>query len=214
MAAAGLIVVLDVAVKQTVMLLMPHGASIPVTPFFNLVHVWNTGAAFSFLAEAGGWQRYLFVTLGIVVCIPIAWLLRRGVDNRLETAAYTLIMGGALGNVVDRSVRGFVVDYLDFHWRGWHWPAFNVADIAITAGALLLVTAAFRSPDGGAATERPQGALIFGKRDNVGEIAQAEGPGIVRAGEKRVTANVKTALLLVFVVVVFFSAVVIRHWLW
>lgn len=146
LAAAGLIVVLDAAVKQTVMLLMPYGASVSITPFFNLVHVWNTGAAFSILADAGGWQRYALSALGIGVSIVLAWLLWRGVANRLDTAAYTLIMGGALGNVADRIARGFVVDYLDFHWRGWHWPAFNVADISITFGALFLVIAALRRP--------------------------------------------------------------------
>ena len=144
LAAAGLIVLLDAAVKQTVMLLMPYGASVSLTPFFNLVHVWNTGAAFSFLADAGGWQRYLFTTPGIGVSVVLAWLLRRGVESRREAAAYTLIMGGALGNVADRIARGFVVDYLDFHWQGWHWPAFNLADMAIASGAALIVLASLR----------------------------------------------------------------------
>jgi len=145
LATAGLIVLLDAAVKQTVMWLMPYGASVSITPFFNVVHVWNTGAAFSFLADAGGWQRYALSVLGIGVSIVLAWLLWRGVAGRLDTAAYTLIMGGALGNVTDRIARGFVVDYLDFYWRGWHWPAFNLADVAITTGAALLIVSSFRS---------------------------------------------------------------------
>lgn len=140
---AGLIGALDQAVKYVVVATMPYRASYEVTSFFNLVHVWNTGAAFSFLADAGGWQRYLFTTLGIGVSVALAWMLKRGVENRLETAAYTLIMGGAIGNIIDRLARGFVVDYLDFHWRGWHWPAFNVADIAITGGVVLIVAASF-----------------------------------------------------------------------
>jgi len=144
LAAAGLIVLLDAAVKQTVMWLMPYGAGISITPFFNMVHVWNTGAAFSLLADAGGWQRYALSVLGIGVSIVLARLLWRGVAGRLDTAAYTLITGGALGNVTDRIARGFVVDYLDFYWRGWHWPAFNLADVAITAGAALMILSGFR----------------------------------------------------------------------
>lgn len=120
---------------------MPYGASYPLTSFFNLVHVWNRGAAFSFLADAGGWQRYFFIVIGLAVPAVLVWLLRKGVANRSEAMAYSLIIGGALGNVTDRIARGFVVDYLDFYWRNWHWPAFNAADIAITAGAMLLVAA-------------------------------------------------------------------------
>lgn len=140
---ASLIGALDQAVKYAVVATMPYRASYEITSFFNLVHVWNTGAAFSFLADAGGWQRYFFTVIGIGVSVALAWMLKRGVASRLEAAAYTLIMGGAVGNIVDRLARGFVVDYLDFHWRGWHWPAFNVADIAITGGAVLMVASSF-----------------------------------------------------------------------
>lgn len=122
---------------------MAYGASSPVTSFFNLVHVRNPGAAFSFLADAGGWQRYFFIVIGIAVPAVLAWLLRRGVANWMEALAYSLIIGGALGNVIDRITLGFVVDYLDFHWSGWHWPAFNAADMAITGGAVLLVASSF-----------------------------------------------------------------------
>ena len=145
LAAAGLIVLLDAGVKQAVMSFMPYGDSIPITPFFNVVHVWNRGAAFILLADAGGWQRYVFSALGIGVSIVLGRLLWRGVARRLDAAAYTLIMGGAMGNVADRIARGFVVDYLDFYWRGWHWPAFNLADISITAGAVLMILSSFRS---------------------------------------------------------------------
>lgn len=138
---AALIGALDQAVKYAVIATMPYRASYEIATFFNLVHVRNTGAAFSFLADAGGWQRYFFTVLGIGVSVALIWLLKRGVESRLEAAAYTLITGGAVGNVVDRMALGFVVDYLDFHWWGWHWPAFNVADICITAGAALLIAA-------------------------------------------------------------------------
>lgn len=144
LAAAGSIVLLDAAIKQTVMSLMPYGASISITPFFNLVHVWNTGAAFSFLADAGGWQRYLFTAIGIGVSAVLVFLLRRSVASRIEAAGYVLILGGALGNVADRIARGFVVDYLDFYWRAWHWPAFNLADVSLTIGATLIVLAGLR----------------------------------------------------------------------
>ncbi|WP_159330328.1 signal peptidase II, partial [Klebsiella pneumoniae] len=110
-----------------------YGEQVEITPFFNLVHVLNPGAAFSFLANAGGWQRYFFITLGLAVS---AWLGRMLCQQRprLEAMGYSLILGGALGNVADRVLRGQVVDFLDFHWRLAHWPAFNLADVAITIG--------------------------------------------------------------------------------
>lgn len=140
---SALVVVTDQAIKQIIVALMVYGASFPVTSFFNLVHVRNPGAAFSFLADAGGWQRYFFIVIGIAVPAVLAWLLRKGVANWMEALAYSLIIGGALGNVIDRITLGFVVDYLDFHWRGWHWPAFNAADMAITGGAISLVISSF-----------------------------------------------------------------------
>lgn len=143
---SALIVAIDQTIKQIVFSAMPYGTSYPMTSFFNLVHVWNRGAAFSFLADAGGWQRYFFITIGLAVCAVLAWVLRKGVANRAEAMAYSLIIGGALGNVIDRIARGFVIDYLDFYWRSWHWPAFNAADIAITAGAVLLVVSTWMTP--------------------------------------------------------------------
>ena len=138
---AASLVGLDQATKYAVQVLMPLRTSIEVTPFFNLVHVLNPGAAFSFLADAGGWQRYLFTGLGTAVSVFLAFALWRGVRSRLETAAYVGMMGGALGNVIDRLRIGAVVDYLDFHWLGWHWPAFNLADIFVVSGAVLLLLA-------------------------------------------------------------------------
>ena len=125
-----------------------YGEQVEVTPFFNFVHVLNPGAAFSFLANAGGWQRYFFITLGLVVS---AWLGRMLCQQlpRLEAMGYSLILGGALGNVADRVLRGQVVDFLDFHWRLAHWPAFNLADVAITIGALcLFLTVVPKSSEG------------------------------------------------------------------
>lgn len=135
----------DQLTKLAVSTLMPYGQSIPLTGFFNLVHVWNTGAAFSFLADAGGWQRYFFIviTLGVSVCLAV--MLRRP-RRRPEALGYSLILGGALGNGFDRIVRGYVVDSLDFYWRSWHWPAFNLADCGITLGVLCLLWTAYRTP--------------------------------------------------------------------
>lgn len=144
LAAAGA-VLFDQAIKLMVVALMPYGAAHAITAFFNVVHVRNPGAAFSILADAGGWQRYALTALGIGVSVALGWMLRRGLGSRLETAAYVLIISGALGNVADRLARGAVVDYLDFHWRGWHWPAFNLADVYITFGAFFLIIGAFRS---------------------------------------------------------------------
>jgi signal peptidase II len=126
-----------------------------LTGFFNVVHVWNTGAAFSFLANAGGWQRYFFIALAFGVSIWLTLALRKPL-RALEAGAYSLILGGALGNAVDRLLRGHVVDYLDFHLGGWHWPAFNVADIGIVCGALLMVVSSLRQSSD-ASKEEPNG---------------------------------------------------------
>ncbi|MFW7342330.1 signal peptidase II [Pollutimonas sp. H1-120] len=140
---ALVILALDVASKAAVSTLMPYGTSIPLTGFFNLVHIWNPGAAFSFLADAGGRQRYFFIAFAFGVSVWLVFELRKPLPA-LQAWAYSLILGGALGNAIDRLLRGHVVDYLDFHLRGWHWPAFNVADIGIVCGAGLLMLASFR----------------------------------------------------------------------
>ncbi len=118
------------------------GESMPLAPFFNLVFVFNSGAAFSFLAGAGGWQKWLFVLLALVISAFIVVLLRRP-RPRLEALSLALILGGALGNVVDRLRFDAVVDFLDFHAAGWHFPAFNVADSAITVGVGLMLLEQF-----------------------------------------------------------------------
>jgi signal peptidase II len=115
------------------------GDSTHVTSFFNVVRVHNSGAAFSFLAGASGWQRWFFVGVGAVATIFILWLLRSHAGQRLFSFALACILGGAVGNVVDRLLHGYVVDFLDFHALGWHFPAFNVADSAISIGAICLI---------------------------------------------------------------------------
>ena len=110
-----------------------------VTSFFNVVRVHNAGAAFSFLADAGGWQRWFFTGIGIVAAIFIVWMLKSHPGQKLFSFALACILGGAIGNVVDRTLHGYVVDFLDFHVAGWHFPAFNVADSGITIGAVCLI---------------------------------------------------------------------------
>ena len=130
----------DQASRFAVASLMPFGASIPITDFFNLVHARNTGAAFSFLAQAGGWQRYFLTAVALAISAWIVWLLRKR-PPVIEACGFSLVLGGALGNVVDRIARGHVVDYLDFHLKGMHWPAFNLADTFIMSGVALLLWA-------------------------------------------------------------------------
>ena len=142
----------DQAAKSYIDMTTPLGWSHEVTAFFNLVHVLNPGAAFSFLAGAGGWQRWFFLAIALVVTAWLIWLLARPL-RRMEALSYSLILGGALGNAFDRAVRGQVVDYLDFHLRGWHWPAFNIADMAIVGGAIALVVQSLVSVENSAAKE-------------------------------------------------------------
>ena len=115
------------------------GDSSPVTGFFNLVRAHNSGAAFSFLADAAGWQRWVLTGIGVLAVLVMVWLLKSHAAQKLFSFAIACILGGAAGNVIDRILYGYVVDFLDFHWKGWHFPAFNVADSAITLGAVCLI---------------------------------------------------------------------------
>lgn len=115
------------------------GDSTYVTSFFNIVRVHNTGAAFSFLAAASGWQRWFFTAIGVAAAIFIVWMLRSHAGQRLFSFALAGILGGAVGNVVDRLLHGYVVDFLQFHWGGWYFPSFNIADSFITIGAVSLI---------------------------------------------------------------------------
>ena len=139
LALAGLVLALDQLTKWIVTRSLHLYQSVEVTPFFNLVLVHNRGAAFSFLSTAGGWQRELFIGIALAASAWISWLLRRHSHDTLFCLALSLILVGALGNVIDRLAIGAVVDFLDFHAFGYHWPAFNAADSAITVGAALLV---------------------------------------------------------------------------
>jgi signal peptidase II len=138
----GLALILFLADQFTKTLILGYyqlGDSTRVLSFFNVVRVHNSGAAFSFLSNAGGWQRWLFTGIGIVATIFIVWMLRSHAGQRLFAFALSCILGGAVGNVVDRVLHGYVVDFLDFHYAGMHFPAFNVADSAITIGAGCLI---------------------------------------------------------------------------
>ena len=136
---AALIVLLDQATKLAIERVFDYGDVHPITGFFNLVLTYNKGAAFSFLAGASGWQKQFLTAIGIAASLIIIYLLARHGTQKLFSLALALILGGAVGNVIDRIAYGHVIDFLDFHWRGWHWPAFNVADSAIVCGAALLI---------------------------------------------------------------------------
>jgi len=137
---ALVVLLADQLTKQWVVVQYSYGVSDSITAFFNLVHVHNYGAAFSFLNNEGGWQRWGFSVFATVVSlIIIVWLIRLSPQQQLEGYALAFILGGALGNLYDRVTLGYVIDFLDFHWSGWHFPAFNVADSGITLGAILIV---------------------------------------------------------------------------
>ena len=146
---AAAILAVDRLTKILVLEAFAPGERLQLTGFFNLVLVFNKGAAFSFLAGASGWQTPVFATLSTVAAVVITVLIVRHPGNRLLCAALALILGGALGNLWDRLAWGHVVDFLDFHAAGWHWPAFNVADSAITLGAVLLIVESFWQRDAG-----------------------------------------------------------------
>lgn len=136
---SALVIAIDQITKWAVLLGMEYHAMIPVLPFFSIVHVHNTGAAFSFLAGAGGWQRWFFLGIGLAASLLILHLLRKHRDEPLMALSLALILGGAAGNIFDRAWHGFVVDFLYFHYQAHAFPAFNAADSAITVGAGLLI---------------------------------------------------------------------------
>ena len=136
---AAVVILLDQLTKLWVFNTFAPGESIEVTPFFNLVLVFNPGAAFSFLAEHAGWQRWFFTAIALGISGWIVWQLRTLRPRALFSFGLALIMGGALGNLIDRLWLGMVIDFIDLHVAGWHWPAFNVADSAVCVGAVLYV---------------------------------------------------------------------------
>ena len=143
---AAVLVVLDLYTKHLVQSALTFGEHIAVTSFFDLVLYHNEGAAFSFLAGAGGWQRIFFSVFAVIASLVILRLLRRHTGEKLFCFALSLILGGALGNLYDRLTLGYVVDFLYFHYQGWYWPAFNVADSAITVGVALLLWYELKKP--------------------------------------------------------------------
>ena len=146
LALSAVVIALDQLTKQWVSQSLAFGEAIPVMPSFNLVLAHNTGAAFSFLAGAGGWQRGFFSVIAVVAAAVIVHLLRKHHEEKIFSLALALILGGALGNLIDRILLGHVVDFLDFYVQGYHWPAFNVADMAITGGAGLLIWGSLKKP--------------------------------------------------------------------
>lgn len=134
------VILLDQGTKYLALSQLPLHQPISILPFFNFTLVYNTGAAFSFLADAGGWQQWFFLGLALIVSIGLVFWLRRLPSNApWEAFAVALILGGALGNVIDRVWHGYVIDFIDLYYQGWHWPAFNIADSAITVGVVLLI---------------------------------------------------------------------------
>ena len=139
LALALLILIADQFTKVLILGYYRLGDATTITSFFNVVRVHNSGAAFSFLASASGWQRWFFTVIGVGAAIFIVWLLRSHAAQKLFSFSLACLLGGAVGNVIDRLLHGYVVDFVQLHYRGWYFPAFNVADAAITAGAVGLI---------------------------------------------------------------------------
>ena len=144
LAIATLTLLLDQLSKWSALSNLQLGVPEPVLPFLNWLLLFNPGAAFSFLAQGSGWQRWFFTILGILASVYIIYLLRKSLEDKLLCVALSLILGGALGNVIDRIMYGAVVDFIDLHYANWHWPAFNVADSAICVGAALIIYSELR----------------------------------------------------------------------
>lgn len=144
---AALVFVCDIGIKLFVMNTMGYGWAnrIEVLPFFNFLYVHNYGAAFSFLSDQSGWQRWFFASIAFLVSgLLIHWMRKLPFEEKWNNIAYAMIIGGAIGNVFDRLVHGFVIDYLDFYWGSYHWPAFNLADATICVGAAMIILDGFR----------------------------------------------------------------------
>lgn len=142
------ILAIDVSSKQFVLNHFRLHESIPLIPYFNLAYVQNFGAAFSFLANKDGWQRWLFTSVAIVICIVLAVMMyRQSMNKKLSNIAYALLMGGALGNLSDRLAHGFVIDFIYFYVGDWNWPIFNIADISICIGVALISLDGFINKD-------------------------------------------------------------------
>jgi signal peptidase II len=148
LAIAIITLLLDQLSKWSALSNLQMGVPEPVLPFMNWLLLFNPGAAFSFLAQGSGWQRWFFTALGLLASVYIVIMLRKNQGDRLLCVALSLILGGALGNVLDRLMYGAVVDFIDLHYANWHWPAFNVADSAICIGAVLIIYGEFKKSFG------------------------------------------------------------------
>ncbi|MFM8233291.1 MAG: signal peptidase II [Candidatus Methylopumilus sp.] len=142
---AFLIFILDFISKQWIFNHLDFGSALVITPFFNIVHFQNTGAAFSFLSEASGWQRYFFIVVSLIAIVIIIRLMRERLKQPLLCLALAFILGGAIGNLCDRSYYGFVIDFIYVHYEAYYWPAFNVADSFISIGVALILYDAFKN---------------------------------------------------------------------
>ena len=147
LALSAVVIAIDLYTKHMVLDAFTYGEHQYVTSFFDLVRYHNEGAAFSFLAGAGGWQRIFFSGIALVAATVIFYLLYKNPHRKLFCFALAFILGGALGNLYDRLTLGYVVDFLFFHYQGYYWPAFNVADSAITCGVALLLLDSFKQSD-------------------------------------------------------------------
>jgi signal peptidase II len=145
---ATITLLLDQLSKWSALSNLKMGVPEQVLPFMNWLLLFNPGAAFSFLAQGSGWQRWFFTAIGLAACIYIIWLIRKSQNDKLLCIALSLILGGALGNVLDRLMYGAVVDFIDLHYANWHWPAFNIADSAICIGAAIIIWGELRKSFG------------------------------------------------------------------
>jgi len=138
LAFSAVVIAIDVYTKHLIQQAFQYGEHVQITSFFDLVRYHNEGAAFSFLANQGGWQHFFFTAIAVVASAVMIYLLRKHAEQKLFCFAIALVLGGALGNLYDRLTLGYVVDFLFFHYQSYYWPAFNVADSAITVGVVLL----------------------------------------------------------------------------
>jgi signal peptidase II len=148
LAISSITLLLDQLTKWSALSNLQLGVPVPVLPFLNWLLLFNPGAAFSFLAQGSGWQRWFLTALGLAASVYIVWLMRKSLSDQMLCWALSLILGGALGNVLDRIMYGAVVDFIDVYYANWHWPAFNIADSAICIGAVLIIWGEIRKSFG------------------------------------------------------------------
>jgi signal peptidase II len=142
---ALVVIVLDQITKQLASNLLEMYQPVALMPMFNWTLMHNTGAAFSFLSDQAGWQRWFFTLIALLVsAVLIAWTSKLKANEKGQAIAFALVLGGALGNVIDRIAYGYVIDFIDVYYKQWHWPAFNIADSAISIGVVLLIIESFR----------------------------------------------------------------------